>query len=100
MSKDHYTGRGVSLSGEMQTAVDKRIAELHPWVKGFSAYVQRLIHLDLKLKVISDDGGVNEDAVKPQPKGRKRPFETRPGVPVGDEITPPGLECASRCAVA
>lgn len=57
----------------MVAAVDKRIAGLRPWVSGFSAYVQRLIYLDLTHNVIGDDGGVNEDAVKPPPKGRKRP---------------------------
>lgn len=71
MSKRKHIGRGVSLDDDMRSAVDKRIAELRPWVKGFSAYVQRLIHVDLKCKVINDDGGINEDALKPLKKGRK-----------------------------
>lgn len=85
----------------MLAAVDKRIAGLRPWVSGFSSYVQRLIYLDLERRVINDDGGVNENAVKPQPKGRKRPFETRPGVPGSGAIgTPPVYRLESRCAVA
>lgn len=68
------TGRGVSLSDEMLAAVDKRIAGLKPWVSGFSSYVQRLIYLDLERRVINEDGGVNEDAVKPIKKGTKKPL--------------------------
>lgn len=71
MSKRKHIGRGVSLDDAMRSAVDKRIAELRPWVKGFSAYVQRLIYVDLTRKVINDNGGVNEDAVKPLKKGKK-----------------------------
>lgn len=64
----------------MMVAVDKRITGLKPWVSGFSSYVQRLIYLDLERRVINDDGGVNEDAVKPSKGARKRPFE-RPLAP-------------------
>lgn len=32
--------RGVSLRKEVNEAVDARIAELQPWVNGFSDYVQ------------------------------------------------------------
>lgn len=64
-----HQGRGVSLPDKMSAAVDVRLMELKPWVSSFSSYVQRLIYLDLTRKVINDDGGVNEDAVKPLKKG-------------------------------
>lgn len=83
------TGRGVSLPDEMVAAVDKRIAGLKPWVSGFSAYVQRLIYLDLERRVINDDGGVNENAVKPTKGKSKRPFEQRPGTSESGIGTPP-----------
>lgn len=43
----HTEGRGVSLPLELSDAVDQRIKSLHPWVRGFSSYVQALILHDL-----------------------------------------------------
>ena len=42
------TARGVSLRKEINEAVDARIAELQPWINGFSDYVQALIRIDLE----------------------------------------------------
>lgn len=47
-------GRGVSLPVEISEAVDSRIAELGPWVRGFSEYVQQLIRADLTHGVLGE----------------------------------------------
>lgn len=64
--------RGASLPNEMSADVDKRLETLKPWVGNFSAYVQRLIYLDLTYGILDKEGGVN-DAVVNKSKG-KRPF--------------------------
>jgi len=46
-------GRGVSLPLEVSEAVDRRIAELAPWVRGFSDYLQHLIKEDITKGVLS-----------------------------------------------
>lgn len=48
-------GRGVSLPSEVSDAVDSRIAQLKPWVRGFSEYVQQLIRADLTHGVIQEE---------------------------------------------
>lgn len=40
--------RGVSLPKDLLEQVDRRLAELHPKVKGFSHYIQLLVDRDLK----------------------------------------------------
>jgi hypothetical protein len=66
--------------------VDQRIAKLNPWVKGFSAYVQRLILLDLKHGILNAEGSTNE-AVLRRDKGQERPFEVGRSSVLGE----PGL---------
>lgn len=55
--------RGVSFPPEMSEDIDKRLGELHPFVAGLSAYVQRLVHLDLSRGLLREDGSINEAAV-------------------------------------
>lgn len=69
-----HKARGVSLPDDMYANVVKRLHKLHPWVKGFSQYIQCLVDLDLKHHLINEDGRVNESVVNRE-KGRKRPFE-------------------------
>lgn len=65
-------GRWASLPDEMSNDVDKRLGNLNPWVPSFSAYVQRLIYLDLTYGLLNKEGGPNEEVIN-KAKG-KRPF--------------------------
>lgn len=58
-----YKARGVSLPADMWGDAEKRVAKLHPWVSNFSAYVQRLIKLDLERTLLDGDGGINHSVV-------------------------------------
>jgi hypothetical protein len=47
----------------MSEAIDKRLETLAPFVSGLSAYVQRLVWLDLNRGLLREDGSINEAAV-------------------------------------
>ncbi len=71
-SKTHQT-RGTSLPVAMDSDVKQRLDKLKPWVPSFSAYIQRLVHLDLTYGLLAPDGGLNQEVVN-KAKG-KRPFD-------------------------
>lgn len=59
------TGRGVSLHVDVSAAVNKRIQELKPWVKGFSDYIQALIQMDLQQGTLGPVGKSEERHLSP-----------------------------------
>ena len=69
--------------------VDQRVASLKPWVSSFSAYVQRLILLDLKHGILNAEGSTNERVVN-RDKGPERPFEVGRSSVLGE----PGLSAS------
>lgn len=65
LEKPQTLGRGVSLTLEMSEAVNRRIAELGPFVNGFSAYVQRLIYVDLAKEILKPEIPLKKNGERP-----------------------------------
>lgn len=73
--KQKYKARGISMPPELWGDAERRVKTLHPWVSNFSAYIQRLIRLDLERSLLDMDGGINQAVVG---KGKPPSFNEAP----------------------